>query len=168
MDPTPITLRQEKNCSNRRKNSMSETQLAIMHAIFTLSDEIEYNIYEVVDIAEYAQMDADEVRSVIQNLYDEGYLGECMTLGDDGFDTFYLNRKGRILINGEIFPETLNEAEAMELLLSNPILIRRPLMIIGTEKMCGFDEKKVSEILDRYVEPMPKINCMEKGCLEKK
>lgn len=63
---------------------MSETQLAIMHAIFTLSDEIEYNIYEVVDIAEYAQMDADEVRSVIQNLYDEGYLGECMTLGDDG------------------------------------------------------------------------------------
>lgn len=41
-------------------------------------------------------------------------------------------------------------------------------MIIGTEKICGFDEKKVSQILDRYVEAMPKINCMEKSCLEKK
>lgn len=70
--------------------------------------------------------------------------------------------------NGHILPENLNEAEAMELLMSDPILIRRPLMIIGDEKLCGFDAKKVSDILDRYVEPMPKINCMEKGCLEKR
>jgi len=80
---------------------MSETQLAIMHAIFTLSDEWEYNIYEAVDIAQYAQMDADEVGRIIQHLYEEGYLGECMTVEDDGFDTFYLNRKGRALIGVE-------------------------------------------------------------------
>lgn len=69
--------------------------------------------------------------------------------------------------NGEIFPETLDEASAMELLMGNPILIRRPLMIIGVEKLCGFDTDKVSSVLERYVEPMPKINCLEKGCLGK-
>lgn len=80
---------------------MNETTLRVMNAIFSLSDEIEYNIYEAVDIAEYAQMDADEVRTIISKLYSEGYLGECMTVGDDGFDTFYLNKKGRTLIGME-------------------------------------------------------------------
>lgn len=80
---------------------MNESTLKVMQAIFSLSDEIEYNIYEAVDIAEYAHMDADEVRTIISNLYDEGYLGECMTLEDDGFDTFYLNRKGRALLGVE-------------------------------------------------------------------
>lgn len=80
---------------------MNETTLRVMNAIFSLSDEIEYNIYEAVDIAEYAQMDADEVRTIISKLYAEGYLGECMTVGDDGFDTFYLNKKGRALIGME-------------------------------------------------------------------
>jgi nitrogenase-associated protein len=70
--------------------------------------------------------------------------------------------------NGQINPDNLNEVEALELLMKDPILIRRPLMVIGTEKLCGFDEKRVSEILDRYVEAMPKINCMEKSCLEKR
>ncbi len=80
---------------------MNESTLRVMNAIFSLSDEIEYNIYEAVDIAEYAQMDADEVRTIIDNLYNEGYLGECMTVEDDGFDTFYLNKKGRTLIGME-------------------------------------------------------------------
>ena len=80
---------------------MNETTLRVMQAIFALSDEIEYNIYEAVDIAEYSEMDPNEVKNIISTLYDEGYLGECMTLGDDGFDTFYLNRKGRALIGVE-------------------------------------------------------------------
>lgn len=80
---------------------MNESALRVMQAIFSLSDEIEYNIYEAVDIAEYAQMDADEVRTIIQKLYDEGYLGECMSITDDGFETFYLNKKGRMLIGME-------------------------------------------------------------------
>jgi hypothetical protein len=34
---------------------MNESTLRVMKAIFALSDEIEYNIYEAVDIAEYAR-----------------------------------------------------------------------------------------------------------------
>lgn len=80
----------------------------------------------------------------------------------------WFNPAAPAIKNGEIHPELLNETDAMELLMSDPILIRRPLMIIGIEKLCGFDSIKVAEVLDRYVEPMPKINCMEKGCLEKR
>ncbi len=80
---------------------MSDPKFRVMRAIYALSDEIEYNIYEAADIAEYALMNPDEVRGIITTLYDEGYLGECMTLGDDGFDTYYLNRKGRELIGVE-------------------------------------------------------------------
>jgi DNA-binding MarR family transcriptional regulator len=80
---------------------MNESSLRVMNAIFSLSDETEYNIYEANDIAEYAKMDSDEVHKIIKELYDEGYLGECMSIGDDGYETFYLNKKGRTLIGME-------------------------------------------------------------------
>jgi len=80
---------------------MSETKLKVMKTIFNLSDEWEYNIYESDDIAEYAQMDKIEVKNIILELYDEGYLGECMSIGDDGYETFYLNRRGRAVIGIE-------------------------------------------------------------------
>lgn len=80
---------------------MSEQRLRVMKSIFALSDEWEYNIYESDDIAEYAQMDKDEVKRIMSELYDEGYLGECMSIGDDGYDTFYLNRRGRQAIGIE-------------------------------------------------------------------
>ncbi|MDD2782134.1 hypothetical protein [Sulfuricurvum sp.] len=80
---------------------MTEMKLKVMKTIFNLSDEWEYNIYESDDIAEYAQMDKSEVRNIMSELYDEGYLGECMSVGDDGYDTFYLNKKGRALIGIE-------------------------------------------------------------------
>lgn len=80
---------------------MSEEKLKVMKTIFNLSDEWEYNIYESDDIAEYAQMDKTEVKNIMSELYDEGYLGECMSVGDDGYDTFYLNRRGRAVIGIE-------------------------------------------------------------------
>ena len=80
---------------------MTEIKLKVMKTIFNLSDEWEYNIYESDDIAEYAQMDKTEVKNIITELYDEGYLGECMSIGDDGYETYYLNRRGRAVIGIE-------------------------------------------------------------------
>lgn len=104
-----------------------------------------------------------------RNLLEHGLDTESLRsfMGDKKVADWF-NPAAPAIKNGEIFLETLDETSAIELLMSNPILIRRPLMVIGAEKLCGFDEKKVSEILDRYVEAMPKINCMEKGCLEKR
>ncbi len=79
----------------------------------------------------------------------------------------WFNPAAPAIKNGTITPLALAEEEAMDLLMGDPILIRRPLMIIGTEKLCGFDSAKVSEVLERYVEPMPKINCAEKSCLSR-
>jgi len=106
---------------------------------------------------------------IVRNLLEHGLDVEALRsfMGDKKVAEWF-NPAAPAIKNGEITPSALNEAEAMELLMSNPILIRRPLMIIGAEKLCGFDENRVSEVLERYVEPMPKINCMEKGCLEKR
>jgi nitrogenase-associated protein len=104
-----------------------------------------------------------------RNLLEHGLDGDTLRsfMGDKKVADWF-NPAAPAIKNGEVFPNDLDEGEAMELLISNPILIRRPLMVIGTEKLCGFDAQKVSEVLDRYVEPMPKINCLEKGCLEKR
>jgi nitrogenase-associated protein len=104
-----------------------------------------------------------------RNLLEHGLDGDTLRsfMGDQKVADWF-NYAAPAIKNGEISPERLDEESAMELLMSNPILIRRPLMVIGSEKLCGFDADKVSEVLERYVEPMPKINCMEKGCLEKR
>jgi len=104
-----------------------------------------------------------------RNLLEHGLDAEGLRsfMGDMSVCEWF-NPAAPAIKNGEIFPNDLDEEEAMKLLMSDPILIRRPLMIIGSEKLCGFDAVKVAEILDRTVDEMPKINCMEKGCLEKK
>lgn len=104
-----------------------------------------------------------------RNLLEHGLDGDTLrSFMGDKIVSEWFNPAAPAIKNGHLLPDSLNESEAIELLMSDPILIRRPLMIIGIEKLCGFDAQKVSEVLDRYVEPMPKINCMEKGCLEKR
>lgn len=80
----------------------------------------------------------------------------------------WFNPAAPAIKNGLINPANLNDADAIDLLMGDPILIRRPLMIIGTHRVCGFDANEIADLLERYVEPMPKINCLEKGCLEKR
>jgi nitrogenase-associated protein len=104
-------------------------------------------------------------RNLLEHGLDEEGLRSFM--GDMSVSEWF-NPAAPAIKNGKIFPNDLDEEEAMKLLMSDPILIRRPLMIIGSEKLCGFDAVKVAEILDRTVEEMPKIHCMEKGCLEKR
>jgi nitrogenase-associated protein len=44
---------------------------------------------------------------------------------------------------GEIDPAHFDSAAALELMLADHLLIRRPLMESGTTRMCGFDPAKV-------------------------
>jgi len=43
---------------------------------------------------------------------------------------------------GEIVPENISFEHALRLLLENPLLIRRPLMEVGDERMVGFDHSR--------------------------
>jgi len=49
--------------------------------------------------------------------------------------------------NGEIDPNSYTEEEALDLLLHQPIMIRRPLISVDGRRMCGFDKPVIEGIL---------------------
>lgn len=55
----------------------------------------------------------------------------------------WFNYSAPAIKRGEIEPDTLNESQALSLMLENPLLIRRPLMQVGNECKAGFDLEKV-------------------------
>lgn len=62
--------------------------------------------------------------------------------------TEWFNPNAPQIKTGHINPEKLTKEEAINLLFLEPILIKRPLMIINKEKLCGFDQEKVQSLLD--------------------
>ena len=49
--------------------------------------------------------------------------------------------------NNEIEITTISKNELIELMIQEPILIKRPLLEIGETKICGFDIEKINQIL---------------------
>jgi len=47
--------------------------------------------------------------------------------------------------SGEVVPSAFGETEALNMMLVDPLLIRRPLMEVGEERMVGFDPAAVHE-----------------------
>jgi len=72
---------------------MSNAIKSVMKAIYNLSDEDNYNVYDAYDISDYLGLEKTVVDETISTLYDAGFLGECMNLHDDGVETFYLTDK---------------------------------------------------------------------------
>jgi len=55
----------------------------------------------------------------------------------------WFNRSAPRVKSGEVKPEALSEEMALALMVADPLLIRRPLMQVGEERMAGFDSEKV-------------------------
>ena len=51
----------------------------------------------------------------------------------------WFNQSAPAIKSGDIVPENISFEHALRLLLDNPLLIRRPLMEIGEERLVGFD-----------------------------
>jgi nitrogenase-associated protein len=51
----------------------------------------------------------------------------------------WFNRAAPQVKSGEVVPESLTAEAALALLLAQPLLIRRPLMAVGEQRMVGFD-----------------------------
>ncbi len=51
----------------------------------------------------------------------------------------WFNPSAPTVKSGEIVPENISHEHAMQLLLENPLLIRRPLMEVDEQRMVGFD-----------------------------
>ena len=64
--------------------------------------------------------------------------------------------------NREIDPLSLNEQDALELILNEPILIKRPLMVIDNQKICGFDSERIEKILNTKFQTEVSVECSSK------
>lgn len=53
---------------------------------------------------------------------------------------------------------TLPQEELIAQMIKTPILIKRPLLEIGTHKLCGFDIDKINALLSKEIEPVSDIN----------
>jgi len=54
--------------------------------------------------------------------------------------TKWFNPNAREIKSGSINPVNLDEKTALTMIKNNPILLRRPLLIIGEKKLCGFNQ----------------------------
>ena len=71
---------------------------SVMKAIYNLSDEDNYNLYDSDDIAEYLGLKIEVVDSIIDTLMTAGFLSECMNLHDDGIQTYCLTDRAIDLV----------------------------------------------------------------------
>jgi len=55
----------------------------------------------------------------------------------------WFNRAAPKVKSGEIVPEAVSAEQALALMLAEPLLIRRPLMEVGDQRMVGFDQEMV-------------------------
>jgi len=84
---------------------------------------------------------------------------------------YWFNLNAPSVTNGSIFPEKFDKSGAMEALLKEHILIKRPLMIIGDIKLVGFNIDEINSIalIDNNAHPsVPSmIGEISKGCPNK-
>lgn len=84
------------------------------------------------------------VRNLLETRWDAGELRAFF--GSRPVSEWF-NRAAPRLKSGEITPETLDEAEALALMLEDPLLIRRPLLQMGERREAGFDAERMLDWL---------------------
>jgi len=67
----------------------------------------------------------------------------------------WFNRAAPQVKSGEVVPESLDAETALALLLAQPLLIRRPLMEVGEQRMVGFDTAAVHAWIGLGEQPVP-------------
>lgn len=55
----------------------------------------------------------------------------------------WFNRSAPAIKNGDVNPELVNERQAIELMIADPLLIRRPLIEAEGQRRAGFDLESV-------------------------
>ncbi len=76
--------------------------------------------------------------------------------------TQWFNPAAPKIKSGEINPALLNEEAALQLLVNEPILIKRPLMVIGGRKLCGFEQEYVETLLGKPLQAEVVTACSNK------
>jgi len=79
-------------------NVSPEIIKSVMKAIYNLCDEDNYNVYDAEDIAEYLGLSVAMIQEVLDLLIEARMIAECMTLYDDGVQTYHLTDKAIDLV----------------------------------------------------------------------
>ncbi|NOT10249.1 MAG: nitrogenase-associated protein [Methylococcaceae bacterium] len=83
---------------------------------------------------------------IAKNLLKETWSAERLR---DFFGAFpvrdWFNYSAPAIKLGDVVPDRLTEQDALELMVKNPLLIRRPLMESGDRLMAGFDQDVVNQ-----------------------
>lgn len=57
----------------------------------------------------------------------------------------WFNPNAPRITSGELDPAAFDEAAALAAMVGEPLLIRRPLLQVGEERMCGFDVQRIND-----------------------
>jgi len=90
-----------------------------------------------------------EVRSLLDTTWDARSLSDFF---EDLPKTQIVNESAPKIKNNEIDVDTLSKDELISLMCKDPILIKRPLLEIDEEKVCGFDIEKINQILNSKID----------------
>jgi nitrogenase-associated protein len=91
-----------------------------------------------------------EVKSLLDTKWDSKSLSAFfIDLDKDKI----VNESAPKIKNKEIDINNLSKDEIISLMCKEPILIKRPLLEIGEEKVCGFDIEKINQILKSKIAP---------------
>jgi len=82
-----------------------------------------------------------EARSILTEAWTAERLQQFF---DDYSVPEWFNRAAPQVKSGAVIPEQVSAAQAIEMMLTEPLLIRRPLMQVGTEYRIGFDSAAVA------------------------
>lgn len=81
-----------------------------------------------------------EVRDLLSEPWDEATLASFF--GDRPVAEWF-NPSNPKVKSGELRPAEITAEEALQLMVAEPLLIVRPLMQVGTERLAGFDVSEV-------------------------
>lgn len=89
-----------------------------------------------------------ETRSLLDTPWNQEELNSFFTdLEKDDM----VNKFAPKIKNGEININSLQKDELIQMMIDEPILIKRPLIQIGENKICGFDIEKINEYLNSEI-----------------
>lgn len=101
----------------------------------------------------------------IKNLLDSKFSPETLIRFFDPLPVHaWFNPNAPKIKNGMIDPRALNAEEAILAMQKEPILIKRPLMVIGEHYLCGFNTQKLSEILNQPIESIDNTCSKNEDC----
>lgn len=74
----------------------------------------------------------------------------------------WFNRNAPAVKNGKVVPEYVDEARALELMIADPVLIRRPLLEVNRKRYAGFEAEFIKTSLLFDTDSMPSENCLKR------